>query len=159
MTAPVEPAGPDAWDVEVRPHLMPRFAWAAAVVIAVAHVAVAILLKFESTGVLFQTADQVAIAALGFIIAGAVLLLTRPRLRVGAAGVSVRNLFGDRLIPWSQVVGVYFPVSKRWARVELPADEYLPVMAIQAVDKERAVQAMTTVRALVDRYRPQREQT
>jgi hypothetical protein len=138
---------------------MPRFAWGAAIFIAAAHIAVAFLLKAKSTGVLFRTSDQVAIVRLGIIIAGALLLLTRPRLRVGAAGVSVRNLFGDRLIPWPQVVGVYFPAGKRWARVELPSDEYVPVMAIQAVDKERAVDAMVAVRALVARYRPPREQT
>ena len=149
------------WDVEVRPHLMPRFAWIAAVVIAAAHVVVGVLLKVKSTGVLFRTADQVAIIGIGLIIAGGALLFTRPRLRVGAPGVAVRNLLGERLIPWSEVVGVSFPASKRFARVDLPGDEYIPVMAIQAVDKERAVAAMDEVRLLVARYRPPptREQT
>ena len=73
------------------------------------HVIVGVLLKISSTGVIFQTADQVAIALLGAVIAGAVLLFARPRLRVGASGVAVRNLFGYRLIPWSDVVGVTFP--------------------------------------------------
>ena len=48
----------------------------------------------------------------------------------------MRNLFGDRLIPWSDVVDVSFPQGARWARVDLPDDEYIPVMAIQAVDKD-----------------------
>lgn len=147
------------WDVEVRPHLTPYFAYAAAVVIAAAHVAVGLLLKIKSTGVVFQTSDQVAIAALGLVIAGLVLLFARPRLRVGAAGLSVRNLLGDRLIPWSDVVGVSFPAGARWARIDLPDDEYIPLMAIQAVDKHRAVAAMDTVRELLERYRPSREQT
>ncbi|BBY08400.1 PH domain-containing protein [Mycobacterium noviomagense] len=147
------------WDVEVRPHLTPYFAYAAAVVIAAAHIAVGLLLKVKSTGVVFQTSDQVAIAALGIVIAGLVLLFARPRLRVGAAGLSVRNLLGDRLIPWSEVVGVSFPVGARWARIDLPDDEYIPLMAIQAVDKHRAVAAMDTVRELLERYRPSREQT
>ena len=95
---------------------------------------------------IFQTADQVAIALLGVVIAGAVLLFARPRLRVGAPGVAVRNLFGYRLIPWSDVVDVSFPRGARWARVDLPDDEYVPVMAIQAVDKDRAVEAMDSVR-------------
>jgi hypothetical protein len=151
-------ATPD-WDVEVRPHLTPYFAYAAAVLIAAAHIAVGLLLKIKSTGVVFQTSDQVAIAALGIVIAGVVLLFARPRLRVGAAGLSVRNLLGDRLIPWSQVVGVSFPAGARWARIDLPDDEYIPLMAIQAVDKHRAVAAMDTVRELLERYRPSREQT
>ena len=153
------PADVDSWDAEVRPHRMPYFAWAAAVLIAAIHVAVALLLKIRDTGVFFRTVDQAAFVGLGLIVGGAILLLTRPRLRVGAAGLSVRNLFGDRLVPWSAVVGVSFPVDKRWARIDLPDDEYIPVMAIQAVDKERAVAAMDTVRASVARYRPPPEQT
>jgi hypothetical protein len=145
---------PPDWEVDVRPHLTPYFAYGAAFVIAAALVAVGLLLKVKSTGVVFQTADQVAIAALGFVIAGCVLLLARPRLRVGAAGLSVRNLLGYRLIPWSQVVGVSFPAGARWARIDLPGDEYIPVMAIQAVDKDRAVDAMDAVRAQMARYRP-----
>jgi Bacterial PH domain len=144
----------NTWDVQVRPHLTPYFAYAAALVIAAAHIAVGLLLKIKSSGVVFQTADQVAIGALGIVIAGLVLLFARPRLRVGAAGVSVRNLFGDRLVPWSDVVGVSFPAGARWARIDLPDDEYIPLMAIQAVDKDRAVDAMDTVRKLLSRYQP-----
>lgn len=143
---------PQPWDAELRPRLMPRAAWVAAVLIVVIHLVVALLLKVRSSGVIFQAADQIAFVGLGLIVGGAVLLLTRPRLRVGSAGVSVRNLLGDRLIPWSLVVGVSFPAGKRWAQIDLPDDEYLPVMAIQAADHERAVAAMDTVRALVARY-------
>src|SRR6202023_1007350 len=100
------------------------------------------------------TPDQVAIAVLGLVIAGGVLLFARPRLRAGPAGLSVRNLFGYRLIPWADVVGVSFPAGRRWARIDLPDDESVPVMAIQAVDKDRAVEAMDTVRSLLARYRP-----
>ena len=144
----------EVWDVEVRPRLTPLFAYAAAFLIAAVHIVAGLLLKAQSSGVIFQTADQVALALLGLVIAGAVLLLARPRLRVGPSGLSIRNLLGDRLIPWSETVGVSFPVGSRWARVDLPDDEYVPVMAIQAVDKNRAVDAMDTVRSLLDRYRP-----
>ncbi|HEY2447817.1 MAG TPA: PH domain-containing protein [Mycobacterium sp.] len=144
----------DNWDAQVRPHLTPYFAYAAAFVIVAAHVTVGLLLKIGSSGVIFQTADQVAMAGLGFVLAGLVLLFARPRLRVGAAGLSVRNLIGDRLVPWSDVVGVSFPPWARWARIDLPDDEYVPLMAIQSVDKDRAVDAMDTVRTLLSRYRP-----
>lgn len=148
------PPNSDAWDVELRPHRTPLFAYIAAFLIAAVHIAVGLLLKMKSSGVIFQTSDQVAIAVLGLIIAGGVLLFARPRLRVGPPGISVRNLFGYRLIPWTDVVGVSFPAGHRWARVDLPDDEYIPVMAIQAVDKDRAVEAMDTVRSLLARYRP-----
>ncbi|MBV9512590.1 MAG: PH domain-containing protein, partial [Mycobacteriaceae bacterium] len=78
----------------------------------------------------------------------------RPRLRAGKAGIEVRNMLGGKLIAWPDVVDVSFPAGARWARVELADDEYVPVMAIQAVDKERAVVAMDMVRELVARYRP-----
>ncbi len=142
------------WDVTLRPRLTPYFAYGAAFVIAAAHVAVGFLLKIGSTGVVFQTADQVAMGLLGIVLAGVVLLFTRPRLRVGPAGLSVRNLLGDKLVPWADVVDVSFPAGARWARVDLPHDEYVPLMAIQAVDKGRAVQAMDTVRALMAEYQP-----
>ena len=118
------------------------------------HIVAGLLLKTQTSGVVFQTADQVALALLGLVLAGAVLLFARPRLRVGPDGLSVRNLLGDRLIPWTETVGVSFPAGSRWARIDLPDDEYVPVMAIQAVDKDRAVAAMDAVRRLLARYRP-----
>jgi hypothetical protein len=141
------------WDLDVRPRLTPYFAYAAAALMVVAGVVLGLLLKIRSSGVVFQTADQIAFAGLGIILGGLFLLFARPRLRVGAAGVAVRNLFGYRLIPWSDVVDVSFPRGARWARVDLPDDEYIPVMAIQAVDKGRAVDAMDRVRGLLERYK------
>ena len=142
------------WDAELRPHLTPYFAYGGAFILVAVHVAIGLLLKMEYSGVVFQTADQVAMAGLGVVLAGLVLLFARPRLRVGPAGLSVRNLLGDRLVPWSALVDVSFPVGARWARIDLPDDEYIPLMAIQSVDKERAVAAMDTVRAMLKRYRP-----
>lgn len=141
------------WDVVIRPHLTPYFAYAAAALIVAAHVTVGFLLKIGSSGVIFRTADQVAIALLGVIIGGVVTLFARPRVRVGPRGVSVRNLWSDRVVGWSDVVGVSFPRGARWARVDLPDDEYIPLMAIQAVDKDRAVVAMRQLRDAMARYR------
>ncbi|MCB0947878.1 MAG: PH domain-containing protein [Mycobacterium sp.] len=146
--------GGDSWDVEVKPYLTPIFAYGAAALILAAHVVVGVLLKASSTGVIFRTADQVAIAALGAVIAAFVCLFARPRLRAGPSGVAVRNLFGYRLFPWSEVVGVSFHPGARWARLDLPDDEYIAVMAIQAVDKDRAVESMDRLRAVLRRYRP-----
>ncbi|SOX53497.1 hypothetical protein MAAFP003_2171, partial [Mycobacterium ahvazicum] len=142
------------WDVELRPHWTPLFAYGAAFLVAAAHIAGGLLLKMGSSGVVFQTADQVAMAVLGLVIAALILLFTRPRLRVGPAGLSVRNLLGDRLVAWSELVDVSFPAGSRWAHIDLPDDEYIPVMAIQSVDKDRAVAAMDSVRSLLARYRP-----
>ena len=142
------------WDVEVRPHLTPYFAYGAAFMIVAVHVAVGFLLKVGSSGVIFRTADQVGIALVGVVIGGVVLTFARPRLRVGAPGVAVRNLFTERVIPWADVVDVSFPPGARWARLDLPDDEYIAVMAIQSVDKDRAVDAMDRVRTALDHYQP-----
>lgn len=142
------------WDLEIRPRLTPIFAWITAIVVVTVHIAIGLLLKVGTTGVVFQTADQIAIANVGVVVGACVLLLTRPRLRVGPAGLAVRNLFAYRIIPWPDVAGVSFPRGARWARVDLPDDEYVPVLAIQAVDKERAVDAIENVRRLMRSYRP-----
>ncbi len=149
----------DAWDAQLRPHLTPYVAYATAAVLVIAHVVIALLLKLGSTGVIFQTSDQIAMVVLGVVLAGLVLLFARPRLRIGPSGLSVRNVISDRLVPWDDVVDVSFPLGARWARIDLPDDEYVPLMAIQSVDKDRAVAAMDTVRELVARYRPDRAST
>ncbi len=135
------------------------FAYGAAAVIAAAHITVGFLLKIKSSGVIFQTADQVAIAALGIVIAGVVLLFARPRLRIGPDGLSVRNLLGDKLVAWDVVQDVSFHRGARWARIDLQDDEYIPVMAIQAIDKGRAVDAMDTVRTLMAKYKAEQERS
>lgn len=143
----------DDWDVVITPKRTPKVAYIVAGLIAVIGIGVALPLKSSHTGAIFRTADQIAIAGLAVVIAGAVLLLTRPRLKVGPAGLLVRNVIDDRLIPWSDVVDVTFPRGKRWARLNLEHDEYVPVLAIQTADRERAVDAMDAVRTLGERYR------
>ncbi|MEB3023280.1 PH domain-containing protein [[Mycobacterium] crassicus] len=148
------PSVPQQWELQVRPRLMRIGLWSAAVLIVAIHVVVSFLLTIRASGVIFRTYDRVAVIVLGIIVAGSLLLFARARVRAGASGVSVRNALGDRLIPWSDVLGVSFPPGKRWARLELPDDEYIPLVAIQSADKESAVEAMRTIRALMARYRP-----
>lgn len=142
------------WDVVLRPRTMPRYAYGAAALTVLVGIAIALTLRIKSTGPTLRVIDQFAMAGLAVIMAGSVLLLTRPRLKVGPVGLAVRNVVGYRLIPWEEVVDVSFPQGKRWARVDLAYNEYFPVLAIQSNDGERAVAAMETVRKLMQRYRP-----
>jgi len=149
---------PDAsWDAEFRPRMMSRVAVAVAALIAVVGVIVAVL-NNRSSGAILRAADQVAMAGLALVLAAAVLLLIRPRLKVGPTGLAVRNVLEYRFIPWVEVVDISFPVGRRWARIDLPANEYVPVVAVQSIDGERAVVAMDTVRDLMVRYQPERNQ-
>lgn len=142
------------WDAEFRPRLMRRAAYAVSAVIAAAGIVVSWFNR-RSSGAYMRMADQIAWGGVAVLIALAILiLLTRPRVRVGSAGIQVRNVVEDRLIPWSNVVDVSFPQGKRWARVDLEAYEYVPLVAVQAVDREQAVSAMDTMRELMARYRP-----
>ena len=143
------------WDAELRPRRFPRMAVAGAALFALIGIVVAFINNRASVAT-WRGVDQVAIGGLAVILASAVVYIaTRPRLRVGPAGLSVRNVLDDRLIPWPDVVDVVFPPGKRWARVELQAYEYVPVLAIQSADGERAVAAMDTVRQLMVRYQPE----
>jgi hypothetical protein len=121
---------------------------AAAVVLVVVFTVAAVLLRRTPTGVYFRLSDQVAMMLLGLLLAGAALLLARPRVRAGAEGVEVRNLLGNRTVPWELVLRVAFPDGAPWARLELPDDEYIAVMAIQSVDGRYAVHDIRALRAV-----------
>ncbi len=139
MTAPV---------FEARPRKARRVAVAAAVSLVAVFAVVAVLLRRTSTGVYFRPSDQVAMMLLGVLLAGAALLFARPRVRAGADGVEVRNVLSTRTLPWELVLRVSFPDGSPWARLELPDDEYIAVMAIQSVDGRHAVQAIRSLRAV-----------
>jgi hypothetical protein len=119
-----------------------------AVAVAVLFVVIAVLLETTPTGVYFRLADQVSIALIGLLIAGGLLLMARPRVRADAEGIEVRNVFVTRRLAWSDVVRVAFPDGASWARLELPDYEYLPVLALQATDRDRAVAGITRLREL-----------
>ncbi|WSG61951.1 PH domain-containing protein [Nocardia sp. NBC_01730] len=147
-------AGSDSpdWDFEVRPRRAVRTAWVVAVLVAAGFTAGGIWLRSGSTGVNFRVADQVAMIGIGLLGAAAVLLLTRPRVRVGARGMSVRNILGDNDFGWDHIRGVSFPDRKSWARLELVDDDYVPMLAIRSNDKEHAAQAMARLRELGAKY-------
>ncbi|MDC3725315.1 PH domain-containing protein [Rhodococcus sp. Rp3] len=141
------------WDLEVRPEKMRRWVVVAAVVVMALHIFAALVLRGGGdTGVNLRVVDQIAILAIGVVLTGGVLLFTRPRLRAGADGVSVRNVVAERHIPWTDVRGLFFDHGAPWARLELPFDEYAPVVAIQARDGELAVDALERFRELESRY-------
>ncbi|MEV6276537.1 PH domain-containing protein [Nocardia sp. NPDC051832] len=147
-----EPAATQEWDFEVRPRRAVRTAWIVAAIIVAVFAIGGIWLRSGSTGVNFRTIDQFAMIGVGLLIAAGVLTLTRPRLRVGPKGVSVRNILGDNLFDWKHVIGVSFPDRKSWARLELVNDEYVPLLAIRANDKAHAAQAMDRLRELGAKY-------
>lgn len=131
-----------------RPRKLRWYASILAAIFVAVFVLVALFLKDSKTGVHFTTSDQVAMVGIGLALAAAVLWPTWPRVRADDDGVEVRNLFGARRFSWSDVRQLSFPDKAWWARLELPGDEYVPMLAIQALDGERAVAAMRELRRL-----------
>lgn len=151
MTAPTDAATP----LVIRPHKVRLIVIPVAVALVVIFTVVGLLLKSGSTGVQFGLEDKVSLIAIGIVLACATLVFIRPRAVADDEGVSVRNaLFGQK-VPWSIIRAVSFPDGAPWARLELPADEYVPVVAIQAMDGERAVAAIRELRALHRKYAPE----
>ncbi|MFT3900035.1 MAG: PH domain-containing protein [Gordonia sp. (in: high G+C Gram-positive bacteria)] len=153
------------WDFVYRPHRIVIWAWVAAIAALIIHGVFAYLLTKSQLTVLGHThnfgdngvrnvglADQWALMLVGVVVAGGILLLTRSRVRVGERGVAVRNLIGERVFGWDQVVGISYPDRGSSAWLEFPLDEHVPVMAIRIGDGESAVAAMERVRELQERY-------
>lgn len=134
--------------VVLRPRRLFVISWVGAVAIVGLFTAIALVLRNTDTGVFFRTADQVALILIGVFFAGGILLVARPRVRADAEGIEVRNILLTRHLPWDQVERIAFPDGASWARLDLPDYEYVPVMAVQAVDGQRAVDAIRRLRAL-----------
>ena len=120
-----------------------------AVALVLVFAVAAVLLKESTTGaVAFRTADQVAMMCLGLMLAGAALLITRPRVDADADGIRVRNIVTGHQLPWQAVLAVRFDESSPWATLLLTNEDEVAVLAVQAADKERAVAAVVGLRAL-----------
>ncbi|GGC59025.1 PH domain-containing protein [Hoyosella rhizosphaerae] len=146
------PERTNTWELVVRARKMPRWAAVAALAMFLTFVVLGILLGSANTGVYFRLVDQIAMVLLGAFFGSLFLLLARPRLRVGASGVGVRNFFSERVVPWETVGGLSFRTGGSWARLELPEDEYIPVLAIQSTDRGHAVAAVEKFRELEGKY-------
>lgn len=133
---------------ETRPRKATMLAVAVAVVFVVVFVVVAVLLRNDSTGVTFYLSDQIAMGGIGVVLALGSLWFARPRVRADHDGVEVRNMLGTHRYQWSDIQSVSFPDGSPWARLELAADEYVPIVAVQAIDGEHAVTAMRELRRL-----------
>jgi hypothetical protein len=96
----------------------------------------------------YQRGDQAAMIGLGVLIALGILAFTRPRAVADADGVKVRNVVGAYDLPWTAVRAVRFDRNSPWATLELLDDDTVSVHALQAADKEYAVEGVRTLRAL-----------
>ncbi len=136
--------------VTVRPRRVRLVCWTSAVALLLVVSAVATSLTGPTGNGYgtFQRGDQLAMVGLGVFGALGILLFTRPRVVADTKGVRVRNIIGSYELPWEVIRGVRFDRGAPWATLELHDDDLLPMVALQAADKERAVEAVRALRRL-----------
>ncbi len=121
----------------------------AALVVLVFGVLALLLPTGQSETASFGPTDQVAFFGLGLLVAAVPLAFTRVRVAADARGVWVRNGLGERFLPWGVVVGVALPPGAPWAQLVLQDDETAALLAVQANDREHAVEAVLALRRLL----------
>ena len=103
---------------------------------------------FQNSQATFQAGDKFAMIGLGVLLGLGILLFCRPRVTADDAGVHVRNVIGGYDLPWEVIRAIRFDRNSAWAHLELHDDEQVPIHALQAVDKDYAVDGVRTLRAL-----------
>ena len=102
---------------------------------------------FDNSGQ-FERGDQGAMIGLGVLIGLGILAFCRPRVIADPERIQIRNVVGGYDLPWSVVRAVRFDRNSPWAQLELTNDEQVSVHALQAADKDYAVDGVRTLRAL-----------
>ncbi|MFD8492181.1 PH domain-containing protein [Amycolatopsis sp. NPDC059657] len=138
----------NATEVVFRPRKALVLCSVLAVLLLAAFTTVGVLLRSSKTGAIFQASDQAAMIGIGILLAAGTMLFAMPRVRADAEGIEVRNVLLTKRFHWHEVLSVSFPDGASWARLELPDDEYYSVMAVQSVDRLRAVEAVRALRKL-----------
>jgi hypothetical protein len=82
----------------------------------------------------FRAFDRFGIIAVSAAIGTMLWRLARLALFADDAGLTVRNLGGDRRLEWAQVVTVRFGGGHPWVCLDLADGETLAVMAVQRAD-------------------------
>ena len=140
--------------VTIRPRRIRRVCWVLAPVVVLFFAVLAWALggtpaEIGESGGAFSLSDQIAMAGLGLLGAGGILLLARPRVTADDRTVTIQNIIGGYRLPWAVVREVRFERGSPWATLELEDDDVVAVMAVQAADKDHAVAAVTALRDLL----------
>ncbi|MDY3127675.1 MAG: PH domain-containing protein [Corynebacterium sp.] len=144
-----------SWEVEIASPFLKKLAWLCVAILIPIHIFMGVMLDTEFTGAAITAVDKFAFPGVGLILSIlALLVFYRPRLRANSDGVEIRNIIGTRFYPWQVIYGLTFPEGSRMAHLELPEFEFVPVWAIQAGDKHKAIAAVKSFRELEARYMP-----
>lgn len=140
--------------VVVRPRVLSRVCYGIASGVLVLFAVLAVGLGRGPAGpAQFRLGDQVAFFGLGVLLALAALSFTRARVEADADGIRVRNVLGEKVIPWQVVRAVCLDDGAAWATLDLHDDDVVSLLAVQSGDGESAVQAVLDLRALLEASR------
>jgi hypothetical protein len=138
-------------EVVYRPKRIRWVAGACALAVVILFTVISFSLKgsagFDNSGT-FERGDQTAMIGLGILIGLGIMAFCRPRVSADAAGVKIRNVVGGYDLPWAVVRAVRFDRNSPWATLDLYDDEQVSVHALQAADKEYAVDGVRKLRSL-----------
>jgi hypothetical protein len=122
---------------------------AGAALLVVFAVVAYLLPRGTAGGEQFGLSDQIAFFLIGVLLAAAVLQFTRVRVVADDRGVRVRNYVGEKFVPWQVVAGVRLDDGSPWASLDLQDDDTIALLAVQANDGARAVDAVVALRELL----------
>ncbi len=140
--------------VRARPQRLRKICWVAAAFAIIGCSALAAAMSGATGGGgSYRAGDRTALIGVGILLAVGIVMLARPRVEADEHHVCVRNIVGSYDLRWDLVRAVRFPKGSLWASLELADDERISVMAVQVIDQEYAVEAMTGLRNLLAQSR------
>ena len=137
--------------IVVRPRKLLWVCRAAALGLVVVFGVVAILLpgRQGDNDAAFGVGDQIAFFCIGLLLAWAALQFTRARVEADEGGIRIRNYVGEKVLPWQVVAAVRMDDGAPWASLDLHDDDTVALLAVQANDGARAVEAVLALRRLL----------
>ena len=108
-----------------------------------------LLPRGSAGGQQFGLPDQIAFFGIGVLLSGVVLQFTRVRMSADESGVHVRNYVGEKFVPWQVVAGVRLDDGSPWASLDLQDDDTIALLALQANDGTRTIDAVVELRRLL----------
>lgn len=95
--------------------------------------------------------ERVSFVFTGALLAGVLVLLSRPKVVADESGVTVVNIVGRRRLAWAEIVQVNLRPGDPWVFLNLSDGTSLPALGIQpGIAKKRAIEDARTLRSLAE---------
>ncbi|KRV50434.1 hypothetical protein AQ490_15195 [Wenjunlia vitaminophila] len=112
---------------------------------------IAVLLPGGSGSGSWNVADRLTFVGTGLLIFGVLVVLSRPKVMVDQAGVTVVNLTVKRRLEWAELIRVNLRAGDPWVYLDLADGTTLAAMGIQTgAGKAQAIRDARALRALAE---------